>query len=317
VQNKNYNNITENITDEKTQLSDVKLLSQKKKLLSKQKDESVSKGKKINKTKKLKTVVVYVDKKFDLKNCFDKWNHSTINIELKNALKDKIKNKKHSKSNLTSDNIEPNTENEITEENKTNEEITNFETINFEDKKNSTVNTKSTNNGKKGGKKKKIKIKYIKSNNNDNSINSSKSSENKLSISEEINSVEGTIENNTIKYRNIKSIDEDTKDMKSLESKSTKKPFILRISKVEVKKKILKSNSKTVQKEENVNIKNKFMSLYSSLITRHFFQKWHQNKANDINWMQKLMRRHIVKSLLMNKKIDKFKIHLIKYIFKN
>lgn len=30
VQNKNYNNITENITDEKTQLSDVKLLSQKK-----------------------------------------------------------------------------------------------------------------------------------------------------------------------------------------------------------------------------------------------------------------------------------------------
>ena len=317
VQNKNYNNITENITDEKTQLSDVKLLSQKKKLLSKQKDESVSKGKKINKTKKLKTVVVYVDKKFDLKNCFDKWNHSTINIELKNALKNKIKNKKHSKSNLTSDNIEPNTENEITEENKTNEEITNFETINFEDKKNSTVNTKSTNNGKKGGKKKKIKIKYIKSNNNDNSINSSKSSENKLSISEETNSVEGTIENNTIKYRNIKSIDEDTKDMKSLESKSTKKPFILRISKVEVKKKILKSNSKTVQKEENVNIKNKFMSLYSSLITRHFFQKWHQNKANDINWMQKLMRRHIVKSLLMNKKIDKFKIHLIKYIFKN
>jgi len=315
MQNNNYD-ITENISDEKDQLSDFKLHSKKNKLINKQEIEPTLKEKKPNKNKKLKTVVVYVDKKFDLKNCFEKWNQKTINIELKNALKNKIDNKKHSKSNLTSDNINSITENEITEHNKTNEEITNFETINFEDKKNSTMNTKSSNNDKKSGKKKKIKIKYVKNNTN-NSINSSKSSENKLSMSDEINSAEGTNENNTIKYSNIKSIDEDNKLMKSLESQRTKKPFILRINKVEVKKKILKSNSKTIQKEENVDTKNKFMSLYSSLIIRHFFQKWRQNKTNNINWMQKLTRRHVVKSLLMKKKINKFKIHLIKYIFKN
>ena len=43
--------------------------------------------------------------------------------------------------------------------------------------------------------------------------------------------------------------------MKSLESKSTKKPFILRINKVEVKKKIL--SPKVIKRDENEELKNK------------------------------------------------------------
>ena len=306
-------NKTSEILEEKNQIIDVKLHSKKNKIEDKEK--SGIKQNKLNKNKKLKTVVVHIDKKFDLKNCFDKWNQTTINIELKNALKNKIIDKKQLKSDLKIDNFETNIEGKIAEDNKTTDDFTNFETINQDEKKNSTMNTKSSNNEKKGGKKKRIKIKYIKKNNiKDISINSSKSGENKFSMSEEMNSSEGSNGHKIIRYRNV---DEESIDMKSLDPKSTKKPFILRINKVEVKKKILKSNSKNVQKEENDSIKNKCISLYSALIVRHFFQKWKQNEKNDSNLMQKLMRRYIIKSILMNKKLKKLKIHLIKYIFKS
>ena len=102
--------------------------------------------------------------------------------------------------------------------------------------------------------------------------------------------------------------------MKSLESKSTKKPFILRINKVEVKKKIL--SPKVIKTDENEELKNKELSRYNSLIVRHFFQIWQQNKLNNGNEMHKLFARYIIYSLVMKLKINKFKIYLIKYTFK-
>ena len=141
-------------------------------------------------------------------------------------------------------------------------------------------------------------------------------------------------EKQTIKSRNSNEIGEENKDMKSLEPKSTKKPFILRINKieiiredtdnnkkklknlvdwlpgwakVEVKKKILKSNSK-IQKKESDDKKNKKMSLYNSLIARHFFQILHQNKPNKTNSMKKLDMEYIIKCLVMNRKMKQFKI---------
>ena len=260
MKNNNYN-ITNEDSDEKDQLSEVN-----------------------SKDKKLKTVVVYLDKKFDLKNCFDKWNY--VNIKSKNKIT---------------------------------EDLTDFETINLEDKISSNMNTKSSNNEDKKGKKKRIKIKYVKNkiNDNNNSSDSSKSGENKISLSEEMDLSNDMNENKSNRYQNINEIDEENKEMKSLEPKSTKKPFILRINKVEVKKKILKSNSKIVKIEEKEDKMNKSMNLYIPMIATFFFQKWKQNEKIDIDYIQKIKRKFIVKSLVMNRKLNKFKISLIKYVFKN
>ena len=234
--------------------------------------------------------------------------------------KDKINIEEEKESfskEIMSNNIESIDESEITNHNKKTNESSNFNTINIDEIKNQQSKTKTKDNEKKEGKKKRIKIKYIK-NSNDNSLSSSKSSENKISINEDLksNSSNDINEKQTIKSRNSNEIGEENKDMKSLEPKSTKKPFILRIKKVEVKKKILKSNSK-IQKKESDDKKNKKMSLYNSLIARHFFQILHQNKPNKTNSMKKLDMEYIIKCLVMNRKMKQFKIHLIKYIFKS
>ena len=181
------------------------------------------------------------------------------------------------------------------------------------------MNTKSSNNEDKKGKKKRIKIKYVKNkiNDNNNSSDSSKSGKNKISLSEEMDLSNDMNENKSNRYQNINEIDEENKEMKSLEPKSTKKPFILRINKVEVKKKILKSNSKIVKIEEKEDKMNKSMNLYIPMIATFFFQKWKQNEKIDIDYIQKIKRKFIVKSLVMNRKLNKFKISLIKYVFKN
>ena len=181
------------------------------------------------------------------------------------------------------------------------------------------MNTKSSNNEDKKGKKKRIKIKYVKNkiNDNNNSNDSSKSGENKISLSEEMDLNNDMNENQSNKYQNINEIDEENKEMKSLEPKSTKKPFILRIKKVEVKKKILKSNSKIVKIKEKEDKINKSMNLYIPMIATFFFQKWKQNEKIDIDYIQKIKRKFIVKSLVMNRKLNKFKISLINYVFKN
>ena len=278
---------------EKSNLSDVKLHSKN--------------NKKQNKNKQLKTVVIYIDQKYDLKNCFKKWNTSTINVSLKNDLK----NKNQPKSNLISDNCET-----INDNKKTNE-TSNYDTINIEDKKTEPKKNKSNNNEAKEGKKKRIKIKYIK-NNKDNSLNTSKSSDNnKITINDESNISNDGKENNTVKYSLINETEEENKEMKSLEPKSTKKPFILRINKVEVKKKILHSNSQSPKRETNDLINNNVMSLYNSLIIKYFFNKWRNNLTKENNSMKKLVRKFINQSLVINKKLYKFRTYLIKYAFKN
>ena len=263
-------------------------------------------NKKSNKNKQLKTVVLYIDKKYDLQNCFKKWNTSTINVPLKNDLK----NKNQPKSNLILDNSE------TISDNKKTTETSNYDTINIEDKKTENKKNKSNNNETEEGKKKRIKIKYVK-NNKDNSLNISKSSENKISINDESNISNDSNENKTINYTNIEEIKEENKEMKSLEPKSTKKPFILRIKKVEIKKKILKSNSSSPKKETSYLKDNNKMNLFNSMIIKYFFEKWRKNMNNENNTLKKLVGKFIIRSLVMNKKLFKFKTLLIKYAFKN
>ena len=74
---------------------------------------------------------------------------------------------------------------------------------------------KSNINETKEGKKRKIKIKYIK-NNKDNSLNTSKSSENKISINDESIISKDANENKTIKYTHINKIEEENKEMKRI-----------------------------------------------------------------------------------------------------
>ena len=263
-------------------------------------------NKKPNKNNQLKTVVLYIDKKFDLQNCFNKWNTSTINVPLKNDLK----NKNQAKSNLILNNSE------TISDNKKTTETSNYDTINIDEKKIDNKKDKSNNNETKEGKKRKIKIKYIK-NNKDNSLNTSKSSENKISINDESNISNDANENKTIKYTHINEIEEENKEMKSLEPKSTRKPFILRINKVEVKKKILKSNSRSPKKDTNDLKNNNIMNLFNIMIIKYYFDKWRKNLDNENNTMKKLVGKFIIRSLAMNKKLFKFKTHLIKYALKN
>ena len=263
-------------------------------------------NKKPNKNNQLKTVVLYIDKKFDLQNCFNKWNTSTINVPLKNDLK----NKNQAKSNLILNNSE------TISDNKKTTETSNYDTINIEEKKIDNKKDKSNNNEIKEGKKRKIKIKYIK-NNKDNSLNTSKSSENKISINDESIISKDADENKTIKYTHINEIEEENKEMKSLEPKSTRKPFILRINKVEVKKKILKSNSRSPKKDTNDLKNNNIMNLFNIMIIKYYFDKWRKNLDNENNTMKKLVGKFIIRSLAMNKKLFKFKTHLIKYALKN
>ena len=263
-------------------------------------------NKKPNKNNQLKTVVLYIDKKFDLQNCFNKWNTSTINVPLKNDLK----NKNQAKSNLILNNSE------TISENKKTTETSNYDTINIDEKKIDNKKDKSNNNETKEGKKRKIKIKYIK-NNKDNSLNTSKSSENKISINDESIISKDADENKTIKYTHINEIEEEKKEMKSLEPKSTRKPFILRINKVEVKKKILKSNSRSPKKDTNDLKNNNIMNLFNIMIIKYYFDKWRKNLDNENNTMKKLVGKFIIRSLAMNKKLFKFKTHLIKYALKN
>ena len=302
LENNNYNIIEE----EKNQLNAPKLHSKNNKI--NEEEKSISKGKKLNKNKQLKTVVIHIDQKYDVQNCFKKWNVSTINVPLKNDLK----NKNQIKSNLILDNTET-----ISDNKKTNETSI-YETINIEDKKVEHKKNKSNNNEAKEGKKRRIKIKYVKNNkDNNNSLNTSKSSENKISINDESNISNDGNDTKTIKYTQVNEIEEENKDMKSLEPKSTKKPFILRINKVEVKKKILKSNSRPRKKDSKEIVNKNIMNLLNSLIIKSFLQKWQKNTIDENNSMKKIVRRFIIRNLAMNKKLYKFKTHLIKYAFKN
>ena len=59
------------------------------------------------------------------------------------------------------------------------------------------------------------------------------------------------------------------------------------------------------------------MNLLNSLLIKYFLQKWQKNTIDENNSMKKIVRRFIIRNLAMNKKLFKFKTHLIKYAFKN
>ena len=114
-------------------------------------------------------------------------------------------------------------------------------------------------------------------------------------------------------------------EMKSLDQKRTKKPFILKINKVSIMKKILELPKAKIYKqkletqEKIVSLRNKLMIRNKTLMMRHFFSKWKmdtecQNKITigTVN-LRYILRRYIIKYLIMNAKIIKFKTLLIKY----
>ena len=114
-------------------------------------------------------------------------------------------------------------------------------------------------------------------------------------------------------------------EMTSLDQKKTKKPFILKINKVSIKKKILELPKVKIYKqkletqEKIVSLRNKLMIRNKALMMRHFFSKWKMDTESQnhisigtIN-LRYILRRYIVRYLIMNAKIVRFRTILIKY----
>ena len=103
------------------------------------------------------------------------------------------------------------------------------------------------------------------------------------------------------------------KMFKSLDPKSTQKPFTFKPKKIH--KRILGSQ------ETFKSIKNKLMSQNQKLIIRHFFLKWNKdlvhetNEFKGIRIIENILRRHIITYLLMHGKMMKLKKLLIKCAF--
>ena len=111
----------------------------------------------------------------------------------------------------------------------------------------------------------------------------------------------------------------------SLNQKKTKKPFILKINKVSIKKKILELPKTKVFKqkietqEKIVSLRSKLLIRSKALMMRHFFSKWKMDTQcqNNIivgtNNLRYILRRYIIRYLILKAKIIKFRIILIKY----
>jgi hypothetical protein len=107
-----------------------------------------------------------------------------------------------------------------------------------------------------------------------------------------------------------------------------KKPIILKINKISIKKKILELPRTKIIKPNNneiqhkiIFLRNKIISLNRALLIRYYFSKWKMEIKNDnniifgINIVQRILRRYIIRYLIMNAKILKFRTILIKYAF--
>ena len=113
-------------------------------------------------------------------------------------------------------------------------------------------------------------------------------------------------------------------ETKSIEAKGTKKPFVLKINKVSVKKKPV-DTPKFFGKQDieaqikMANLRNKLMKQNKSLMLSHFFSKWKKEKEFEDNRIlgtdsiKDIMRIYIVKYLIMYAKVLKFKSLMIKY----
>ena len=113
-------------------------------------------------------------------------------------------------------------------------------------------------------------------------------------------------------------------DTKSIEAKSTKKPFAIKINKVSVKKKPIDTprmfGKKDIEAQiKMTNLRNNLMRKNKSLMLSHFFSKWKKEKEFEENRilgtdsLRDIMRIYIVKYLIMYAKILKFKSLMIKY----
>ena len=113
-------------------------------------------------------------------------------------------------------------------------------------------------------------------------------------------------------------------ETKSIEAKGTKKPFVIKINKVSVKKKPV-DTPKFFGKQDieaqikMANLRNKLMRQNKSLMLSHFFSKWKEetefedNRILVTDSIRDIMRIYIVKYLVMYAKILKFKSLMIKY----
>ena len=110
--------------------------------------------------------------------------------------------------------------------------------------------------------------------------------------------------------------------------KTIKKPFILKINKVSIKKKILELPRTKIIKQKNNEVqdkiaflRNKIISSNKTLLTRHYFAKWKKETKSEnniiigIDIIQRILRRYIIRYLIMSAKILKFRTILIKYAF--
>ena len=113
-------------------------------------------------------------------------------------------------------------------------------------------------------------------------------------------------------------------ETKSIEAKGTKKPFVIKINKVSVKKKPV-DTPKFFGKQDieaqikMANLRNKLMRQNKSLMLSHFFSKWKEeteledNRILVTDSIRDIMRIYIVKYLIMYAKVLKFKSLMIKY----
>ena len=110
--------------------------------------------------------------------------------------------------------------------------------------------------------------------------------------------------------------------------KTIKKPFILKINKFSIKKKILELPRTKIIKQKNNEVqdkiaflRNKIISSNKTLLTRHYFAKWKKETKSEnniiigIDIIQRILRRYIIRYLIMSAKILKFRTILIKYAF--
>ena len=123
----------------------------------------------------------------------------------------------------------------------------------------------------------------------------------------------------------IKEENTENENKKSIEQKTTKRPFTLKNKKDKKIHKLIvekeKEDINKIEKEKYLELKDKIMSQNKMLIIRHFFLNWKKDKMNQqkqsegISVIENILRRYIVRYLLMHGKIQKLKILLIKKIF--
>ena len=146
---------------------------------------------------------------------------------------------------------------------------------------------------------------------------------------EEEQNIKNEKDNNILEKENEdKKIEEEEKtDTKNLERiNSNKKPFILKINKVSIKKRILEipktkivTNKNNEIQEKIMLLRNKIIGKNKALFIKNFFNKWKKETKNEsniiigTNKLQIILRRYIVRYLIMHGKILKFKKLLIKY----